>query len=288
MGFFEKVKNMFTEEVEDDDVKVEQIKMESTKVSFEPPKEEVEEEKEEKIEKIEDEKETEDIEDILDEKPVRENRPIFFDDKDFKDLNFGVKEEPKEEKKEEERPIYTRSSIYTRETITPVEREPYGRKIERETVVVEEKKIFKPTPIISPVYGILDKNYHKEDIVSRNEVKEPELNPIDTVRNKAYGTLEDELENTLFGTNSILFKKEDKDDNSTVSEIDDSVLSNLTDDISKELDELLIKKEKYEPEEEPKKEEKVVETRSTRNKDLDDDDLLNFIDSTLYKDGEEE
>ena len=31
MGFFEKVKNMFTEEVEDDDVKVEQIKSEPTK-----------------------------------------------------------------------------------------------------------------------------------------------------------------------------------------------------------------------------------------------------------------
>ena len=39
MGFFEKVKNMFTEEVEDDDVKVEQIKRETTKVSFEEPKE---------------------------------------------------------------------------------------------------------------------------------------------------------------------------------------------------------------------------------------------------------
>ena len=55
--------------------------------------------------------------------------------------------------------------------------------------------------------------------------------------------------------------------------------------ISKELDELLIKKEKYEPEEEKPVEK---ETRATRNKELDDDDLLNFIDSTLYKDGEEE
>ena len=33
MGFFEKVKNMFTEEVEEDDVKVEQIKSDVTKVN---------------------------------------------------------------------------------------------------------------------------------------------------------------------------------------------------------------------------------------------------------------
>lgn len=293
MGFFEKVKNMFTEEVEDDDVKVEQIKRETTKVSFEAPKEEdkpvfedettqefTDLEKTEKIEKIE---KIEDIDEVYTEEP-KENKPIFFDDKDFRDLNFGVRDEKKEEPKKEQQPIYTRSSIYTKETITTDEREPYGRKIERETMV-EEKKIFKPTPIISPVYGILDKNYHKEDIVSRNEVKEPVLSPIDTVRNKAYGTLEDELENTLFGTNSILFKKDDKDTKNEVSEIDDSVLSNLTDDISKELDELLIKKEKVDPVdeiEEPKEEKK------TSNRHVDDEeDLLNFIDSTLYKDGEE-
>ena len=284
MSFFEKVKNMFTEEVEDDDVKVEQITRETTKVSFEAPEEtdktqefSFEDEQTGEIEKIED------IDDIYKDEEVEQTKPIFFDDKDFRDLDFGVKEEKKVEVKEpEETPIYTRSSVYTKETITTDEREPYGRKIERETIV-EEKKIFKPTPIISPVYGILDKNYHKEDIVSRNEVKEPELNPIDTIRNKAYGTLEDELENTLFGTNSILFKKEDNEDKSEVSEIDDSVLSNLTDDISKELDELLIKKEKYEPEEE----EKPSKTRS-KEPEEDEDDLLNFIDSTLYKDGDEE
>ena len=42
MGFLEKVKNMFTEEVEEDDVKVEQIKKEVTHVKIDSPKEEVE------------------------------------------------------------------------------------------------------------------------------------------------------------------------------------------------------------------------------------------------------
>ena len=136
MGFFEKVKNMFTEEVEDDDVKVEQIKKEVTKVTIESPKVK---------------SDTED--EVLEAFKYNEesNKPVFFDDNDFKDLNLY--DEPKVEKLEEKLP----------------EKEIYGSKIQIEPVI--EKKNFKPTPIISPVYGILNKNYHKEDIVSRNEIK---------------------------------------------------------------------------------------------------------------------
>ena len=103
---------------------------------------------------------------------------------------------------------------------------------------------------------------------------------IDAIRNKAYGTLEDELENTLFGSNSILFKKDDETEKVEINEVSDDVLSDLTDDISKELDELLIKKERYIEELDDK-----VELPST---DISDDDLLGFIDSTLYKEGDEE
>ena len=62
----------------------------------------------------------------------------------------------------------------------------------------EEKTYFKPSPIISPIYGILDKNYKKEDVVTRREVRltstyaRESLN-VDEVRNRAYGTLEEEL-----------------------------------------------------------------------------------------------
>ncbi len=241
MGFLEKVKNMFTEEVEDDDVKVEQIKKEVTKVTIESPVEELKAKEEEPLEP--------------------ERVPVFFDDNDFKDLKLT--DEPKIEKVEEEKDIYG-SRIKLNET-------------------KEEKKIFKPTPIISPVYGVLDKNYHKEDIVSRtdtNEKKEEKISSIDIIRNKAYGTLEDELENTLFGSNSILFKKEEpkKEEKVEVKEIDNDLLSDLTDDIGKELDELLVKKEKYSDEQKESKE---------NNEDINDEDLLGFIDSTLYKDGDE-
>ena len=276
MGFFEKVKNMFTEEVEDDDVKVEQIKKEVTKVAIESPN--AKEEKEDDYDYVEEEK---------------FNGPLFFDDNDFRDLKL-------EEKKEEPKKEYK-------------ERELYG--IKKEDPVVE-KKVFKPTPIISPVYGILDKNYHKEDIVSRTEARannyEKSVNEssIDAIRNKAYGTLEDELENTLFGSNSILFKRDTKEDELEIKEVDDDVLTDLTDDISRELDELLIRKERYiddiEEIDDVEELEDLVESLTDTEElveepiddyeedievekaNLSDDDLLGFIDSTLYKDGDEE
>jgi len=253
MGFFEKVKNMFTEEVEDDDVKVEQIKKEVTKVAIESPNAKVEED---------------DLVDNFEFKTEQKfNTPVFFDDNDFKDLNLN--DEPKEK-------------------IEHKEKEIYGSKIQVEKEPIE-KKNFKPTPIISPVYGILDKNYHKEDIVSRNEVRydKSEKNnvesSIDAIRNKAYGTLEDELENTLFGSNSILFKKDEETKKELeIKEVSDDLLTDLTDDISKELDELLIRKEKYIDEyEEVQKLEDINEDSNIN------DDLLGFIDSTLYKEGED-
>lgn len=253
MGFFEKVKNMFTEEVEDDDVKVEQIKKEVTKVAIESPNAKVEED---------------DLVDNFEFKTEQKfNTPVFFDDNDFRDLNLN--DEPKEK-------------------IEHKEKEIYGSKIQVEKEPIE-KKNFKPTPIISPVYGILDKNYHKEDIVSRNEVRydKSEKNnvesSIDAIRNKAYGTLEDELENTLFGSNSILFKKdEESKEELEIKEVSDDLLTDLTDDISKELDELLIRKEKYIDEyEEVQKLEDINEDSNIN------DDLLGFIDSTLYKEGED-
>lgn len=249
MGFLDKIKNMFTEEVEDDDVKVEQVKSEVTHVAIESPnatKDDFED------------KAVNNFEFRTEEKVMK---PVFFDDSDFKDLNLV------EDTKKDDKPKTREKEFYN---ISP------------ETKEKEEKKVFKPTPIISPVYGILDKNYHKEDIVSKRDTESnfSSSDPsIDSVRNKAYGTLEDELENTLFGTNSILFKDEEPKEDSALTEISEDKLSNLTDDISKELDELLIKKEKYSDEE--------LKKNIKNDENLDEEDLLGFIDSTLYKDGDE-
>ena len=188
MGLMDKFKNLFTEEVEDEvEEKEEPIKKEVMQVEIPSPVKRAEREPvDEVIPKDED---------ILPEPKAPEKKEEykfpFFDDEDFNTLDREL----------EEKPVYKKSS-YRKE-----KKEVYNP-------VKEEKKIFHPTPIISPVYGILDKNYQKEDIKKKGEKPRSYYSPkeatVDEIRNKAYGTLEDDLETTLFGRNRALFEDEEK------------------------------------------------------------------------------
>ena len=62
-------------------------------------------------------------------------------------------------------------------------RSDYGRYEKGETKEVTEKKKFKPSPIISPVYGILNEDYRIEDIKNKNETEDL---TIESVRKKAF------------------------------------------------------------------------------------------------------
>lgn len=169
MGLFDKFKNIFTEEVEE-----EEVKKEVRQVEIVAPKE-LEETKEVTIEKVEPE-----------EKFVF---PVYFDDKDFEELM------PKKEEVKKEIP----------------KKEVYGGAKPKEVKV--EKK-FKPSPVISPVYGVLDKNYSKNDVVDKNSTSRSEYRKthqnitLEDVRRRAFGTLEDELENSLFNDDPIYMEKE--------------------------------------------------------------------------------
>lgn len=50
----------------------------------------------------------------------------------------------------------------------------------------KEERNFKPSPIISPIYGILDQNYKKEDIVEKGIIKHKE-DDLEKARKKAFG-----------------------------------------------------------------------------------------------------
>lgn len=181
MGLMDKFKNLFTEEVEE----VKPIKKEVRHVEIKAPKKEPEEmpKKEENT--------------ISDSTTIKKEEkfvfPVYFDDKDFDDL-----EKPKEKKIEKKKEKPTKGA--------------YNGTLKRE-MTVEEKKSFKPSLIISPVYGVLDKNYHKEDITSKkvvthsNYYKKSEDLTIDDIRDKAYGTLEDELKNNILGNEEIINEK---------------------------------------------------------------------------------
>lgn len=176
MGIFDRVKNMFTEEVEEPKVKEQEKSVEKSKVTIRDY-DDFEKETDEDEQKVE-----EPVTPKKEERP----RPIFFDDQDFATLE---KPKIKEEK------------------VTTIEEKYYTKKVE-----TTEKKVFKLSPVISPVYGVLDKNYHKEDITPKRSTPkvtyyDKESISIDEVRKKAYGTLEDELETSL--TDDTLPKNDD-------------------------------------------------------------------------------
>ncbi len=135
------------------------------------------------------------------------------------DRDFTVDEEPKNYQQDMEPQIV---KVIEKETVPShsyesdnlyhgrVPNQPYGS-IESPKATVSdyhtyetrrvESTHFQPSPIISPIYGILDKNYKKEDVVSKKEVRftssfaREKLN-VDDVRDKAFGNNVDEVENT--------------------------------------------------------------------------------------------
>lgn len=96
------------------------------------------------------------------------------------------------------------------------------------SVRVEEKreeKKFKPTPIISPIYGVLDKNYKKADTVQKKiETYDTEKKlDYDIVRKKAYGDLYEEEKDEQKG---IFFNLDDKKTGSSSNEDDVKIIYN--------------------------------------------------------------
>ena len=257
MGLFDKVKNIFTEEIEEEpEVKVEQIKKEVTHVPIESPSVST---------KVEPE-----VKEIEEEEPVTpKNKAVFFSDSDFEDLAKPRHIDAQPQNRSDE--------FFSKEELAKM----YGSSSVKEKKEEPKEKKFKPTPIVSPVYGVLDKNYHKEDIVERKETVVPPKASVtvDTIRNKAYGTLEEQLKDQVLydkntkskdvdlfdelerKNNNILFDEEKTRNTSTPDE--------LTMDLTKELDNLLMKKQSYI---------NNLETREEKNKDIEKDDLLDLMD----------
>lgn len=167
-----------------------------------------------------------------------------------------------------------RTSSYKKEVQKPVE--------------VEQPKVFKPSPVISPIYGILDKDYRKEEIVAKSKEKErvvasnDSATTYDSVRKKAYGTLEDDLEDTLntmnkLSTNTI--KESINDINDAVDAINTKAnkIENYISKVEEQTPDVSI----------GELEDKVKETIDVSNDTVSDStlehDLFNLIDSMYDK-----
>lgn len=112
----------------------------------------------------------------------KDSKLPYFEDDDFieNDNVTTVKEEPKKIYGTTPDKLYS-SINYSNNTST----KPYS---------TQAKESFKPTPIISPIYGILDKNYHKDEVIDRKDKPASYVSrknaDLDSVRRKAYGELD--------------------------------------------------------------------------------------------------
>ena len=201
MGFMDKLKNIFFEEEEDEEVVEEPVKEKQEKEvvikKVEIPKrnrvEEYQTNEEEIDEEINKNEKTPKEIVVKNTEVKKDNRQqeLIFDDEDF------ILEQPKQVPKETS---YIKQENYkTRENKEVVKTESYYQKETPKyeyTKKEETKKVFTPSPIISPIYGILDKNYKKEEVKEKKEIRlstRPTKMDFDSVRNKAFGDLENDL-----------------------------------------------------------------------------------------------
>lgn len=178
MGLLNKIKGILFEEVEEDEIvstpKSEEKKPIAEKIE---PQRKVEEPVEKSVPKVT--------------APVKETKTENLNERDlFKSDNispfFDFDEEEFSNMSRVQKPKTTNVMEYERKKRVE-KRYDMGNfsKIERTEVV--EKKKFKPSPIISPVYGILNEDYKPEDIKSKTDNVVNTGLDFNSVRKKAFG-----------------------------------------------------------------------------------------------------
>jgi len=148
----------------------------------------------------------------------------------------------------------------------------------------EEKKSFTPSPVISPVYGILDQNYTKDDVIVKNDGSKRRNNTpnLDEVRKKAYAKKKEEKieEETLKSLDEILIDKEEEVIPKNIDSDDDLPILDGNTPIGVYDDELP---------DEPYADETIEEKNKVDTKEDDlESDLFNLIDSMYEEKNERE
>ena len=296
MGLFDKIKNILfdDEEIEEKPKRSEEVTKEVDPAPKENPK--AEELKKEAFNPVIPEKRKEFVDDFeIPRKKQEVERPIKVEERDIYKSNntFNFPIDVDDDFELDKMPKRNQNALEFERETRRVDVEKYTIK-KTETVEVREKP-FKASPVISPVYGIMDKNYKKEDIIVKKkvEITKTQQNNInlDTVRKKAFGTLEDQIESTLDKPYDEFYKKEPIVQNFDKVVEDDDFFEKPINDI----DDLLIDANEEKPtnkvEEsslnETFKLDEVIKEMKKSSKDLEDTDtdLFNLIDS-MYDDKE--
>lgn len=140
--------------------------------------------------------------------------PLEFNDDDFIETRSRHKEHSKKNHEDKEF-----------DNFREVSKDPLKKRVEMETSKKDvtkvselykekkqEEKKFKATPIISPIYGILNKNYNSDDVActddnSLEHKRHSKSVDFDSVRKKAYGDLSKEIKENLMCENCEYLKE---------------------------------------------------------------------------------
>jgi hypothetical protein len=152
-------------------------------------------------------------------KQIEKSPFLSFDEEEFERIaavnksrllerDRKAREEKEKVEQRKDTPVYNQTKY-----VSPISA------VKKEEVKVEPHR-FKPSPVISPVYGILDKNYKKEDILPKasSEGTLPKMMDVDSVRKKAFGVLEE---------NDVLNKFDEPEEDKSVETL---VLTSLPDE----------------------------------------------------------
>jgi len=199
MGVFSKLKDLFFEETY---VEVEEEEIKKPKVKQETKKEKVTVAKKIDLPEIKKEKNKEEIQE---EEDLEEELEEELEEKQENKFKFPMTFEEDDFKQDEEEPIIKeKSPKVVKEEPKYIKEEPPKYIFENERVPLyegrekkKEKPVFRHTPIISNIYGILDKNYKKDDVVTKKPVILSSISSrkmdLDRVREKAYGDLASDI-----------------------------------------------------------------------------------------------
>ena len=144
----------------------------------------------------------------------------------------------------------------------------------------KETPKFVPSPIISPVYGILDKNYNKKDLIKKTPTYEKVVN-VDTIRAKAYGTLEEQIESTFTKSTKDFYEEDSKEKN-----INELLIDSATEEIPVN-DIMLDDNDDFDSDLTLDVLDEIKEDKKNDIEDTLESDLFNLIDS-MYTDKEDE
>lgn len=221
MGLLNKIKGILFEEVEEDEVasapKSEEKKPIAEKIE---PQRKVEEPVEKSVPKVT--------------TPVKEEKTENLNERDlFKSDNispfFDFDEEEFSNMSRVQKPKTTNVMEYERKKRVE-KRYDMGSfsKIERTEVV--EKKKFKPSPIISPVYGILNEDYKPEDIKNKTDNVVNTGLDFNSVRKKAFGEeILSEPETTYYEESVTVKVKENEEEKQQKVKTIDELLEDTAD-----------------------------------------------------------